>query len=79
MTLFGIGMDSKDADRMTRSVLEADRLGLALFSMSDHPYLAQYLDAHASLGFLLGQTNQISGFVKITNLPTRPPACWRGL
>ena len=74
MVLFGFGVDSTDAAGMTRAVLEADQLGLDLFSMSDHPYLANYLDAYASLGFLLGRTSHISGFVNVTNLPTRPPA-----
>lgn len=72
--VFGFGADATDLAGLTRTVRDADRLGLDHFSVSDHPYLANYLDAYASLGFLLGQTSSISGFVNVTNLPTRPPA-----
>jgi alkanesulfonate monooxygenase SsuD/methylene tetrahydromethanopterin reductase-like flavin-dependent oxidoreductase (luciferase family) len=72
--LFGFGVDSADQAGMIRNVRAADALGLDLFSMSDHPYLATHLDAYACLGYLLGQTSQIAGFANVTNLPTRPPA-----
>lgn len=51
---------------------QADRDGLDIFSLSDHPYLGQRLDAYAALGFILGRTQHISGFANVTNLPTRP-------
>ncbi len=72
--VFGFGADATDPAGLTRTVMAADALGLDHFSVSDHPYLHNYLDAYASLGFLLGQTSSISGFVNVTNLPTRPPA-----
>lgn len=50
----------------------ADRDGLDLFSMSDHPYLGARLDAYAALGFILGRTRRLAGFANVTNLPTRP-------
>jgi alkanesulfonate monooxygenase SsuD/methylene tetrahydromethanopterin reductase-like flavin-dependent oxidoreductase (luciferase family) len=51
---------------------QADREGLDLFSLSDHPYLGGRLDAYASLGFVLGRTRRLAGFANVTNLPTRP-------
>jgi alkanesulfonate monooxygenase SsuD/methylene tetrahydromethanopterin reductase-like flavin-dependent oxidoreductase (luciferase family) len=51
---------------------QADRDGLDVFSLSDHPYLGRRLDAYASIGFILGRTRHISGLANVTNLPTRP-------
>ncbi|XVQ06525.1 LLM class flavin-dependent oxidoreductase [Spirillospora sp. CA-255316] len=51
---------------------QADHDGLDHFSLSDHPYIGERLDAYASLGFILGRTQHISGFANVTNLPTRP-------
>ena len=36
------------------------------------PYLGERLDAYATIGFVLGRTQQLAGFVNVTNLPTRP-------
>ncbi|WP_435218469.1 LLM class flavin-dependent oxidoreductase [Streptomyces sp. bgisy034] len=54
------------------AVQQADRDGLDLVSMFDHPYVAEYLDTYATLGFALGATQRITGFANVTNLPTRP-------
>ena len=50
----------------------ADDAGLDLFSVSDHPYFAERLDAYAALGFVLGATSNIAGAVIMTNLLSRP-------
>ncbi|MEV6233558.1 LLM class flavin-dependent oxidoreductase [Saccharopolyspora shandongensis] len=72
--VFGFGAHSgiDDGPELLRLVHQADRDGLDIFSLSDHPYLGERLDAYASLGFLLGRTQRISGFANVTNLPTRP-------
>ncbi|HEX2312422.1 MAG TPA: LLM class flavin-dependent oxidoreductase [Thermomonospora sp.] len=72
--LFGFGAHSgiDDAPELLRMTQQADRDGLDLFSLSDHPYLGGRLDAYAALGFVLGRTRQIAGFANVTNLPTRP-------
>ncbi|MDI3388714.1 LLM class flavin-dependent oxidoreductase [Streptomyces sp. B-S-A8] len=72
--VFGFGAHSNvpDGPELLRMVQQADRDGLDHFSLSDHPYLGERLDAYASLGFLLGRTSRISGFANVTNLPTRP-------
>ncbi len=50
----------------------ADRSGLDVVSLSDHPYFADRLDAYAAMGFVLGATNDITGAVIMTNLLSRP-------
>ncbi|MFB4302040.1 LLM class flavin-dependent oxidoreductase [Actinomadura sp. NTSP31] len=72
--VFGFGAHSTFDDRpaLMRMVQQADRDGLDLFSLSDHPYIGERLDAYATIGFLLGRTDRIAGFANVTNLPTRP-------
>ncbi|MFE6163659.1 LLM class flavin-dependent oxidoreductase [Streptomyces sp. NPDC056486] len=72
--IFGFGAHSgiDDGPELLRMVQQADRAGLDHFSLSDHPYLGERLDAYAAIGFLLGRTQHIAGFANVTNLPTRP-------
>ncbi|MFD8564929.1 LLM class flavin-dependent oxidoreductase [Streptosporangium canum] len=72
--VFGFGAHSGigEAPELLRMAQQADRDGLDLFSLSDHPYLGERLDAYAALGFILGGTRHITGLVNVTNLPTRP-------
>jgi alkanesulfonate monooxygenase SsuD/methylene tetrahydromethanopterin reductase-like flavin-dependent oxidoreductase (luciferase family) len=71
---FGFGLESGvgDVGRLLSHAMQADREGLDLVSMSDHPYVADRLDAYAALGVILGRTTNISGAVNVTNLPSRP-------
>jgi alkanesulfonate monooxygenase SsuD/methylene tetrahydromethanopterin reductase-like flavin-dependent oxidoreductase (luciferase family) len=75
-TVFGFGAHSVigDGPELLRMVEAADRDGLDLFSLSDHPYIGERLDAYATIGFILGRTQHIAGFANVTNLPTRPAA-----
>ncbi|MFB4307497.1 LLM class flavin-dependent oxidoreductase [Actinomadura sp. GTD37] len=72
--VFGFGAHSGFGDlaELLDLVRQADRDGLDHFSLSDHPYIGERLDAYASLAFLLGGTRRIAGFANVTNLPTRP-------
>jgi alkanesulfonate monooxygenase SsuD/methylene tetrahydromethanopterin reductase-like flavin-dependent oxidoreductase (luciferase family) len=72
--VFGFGADSVigETPELLRMTQQADRDGLDIFSLSDHPYLGERVDAYASIGFVLGQTQHLSGFANVTNLPTRP-------
>ncbi|MGI5324927.1 LLM class flavin-dependent oxidoreductase [Actinomadura nitritigenes] len=72
--VFGFGAHSTidDGPALMRKVQRADRDGLDVFSLSDHPYIGARLDAYATIGFLLGRTDRIAGFANVTNLPTRP-------
>jgi alkanesulfonate monooxygenase SsuD/methylene tetrahydromethanopterin reductase-like flavin-dependent oxidoreductase (luciferase family) len=71
---FGFCADNAigDVPGLQRMVRQADHDGLDLVSVTDHPYVADRLDAYAALGFILGATQRITGFVNVTNLPTRP-------
>ena len=72
--VFGFGAHSTidDGPELLRMVQQADHDGLDHFSLSDHPYIGERLDAYATVGFVLGRTQHISGFANVTNLPTRP-------
>jgi alkanesulfonate monooxygenase SsuD/methylene tetrahydromethanopterin reductase-like flavin-dependent oxidoreductase (luciferase family) len=72
--VFGFGAHSgiDDVPELLRLARQADRDGLDIFSLSDHPYLGGHLDAYAAVGFILGGTRHIAGFANVTNLPTRP-------
>ena len=66
------GVDVASAPESARIVAQADREGLDLFSLADHPYFGEKLDAYAMLSFLLGKTERITGVVTVTNVPCRP-------
>ncbi|WP_036325267.1 LLM class flavin-dependent oxidoreductase [Microbispora sp. ATCC PTA-5024] len=72
--VFGFGAHSgiDDIPELLRMAQQADRDGLDIFTLSDHPYLGGRVDAYAALGFLLGRTRNIAGLANVTNLPTRP-------
>lgn len=72
--VFGFGAHTgvDDVAELLRFAQQADRDGLDVFSLSDHPYIGGRLDAYASIGFVLGRTQHIAGFANVTNLPTRP-------
>ncbi|HEV7652761.1 MAG TPA: LLM class flavin-dependent oxidoreductase [Actinophytocola sp.] len=72
--VFGFGADS-GIDRgpeLLRMAEQADRDGLDVVSLSDHPYLGDRLDAYAALGVILGRTERLAALANVTNLPTRP-------
>jgi alkanesulfonate monooxygenase SsuD/methylene tetrahydromethanopterin reductase-like flavin-dependent oxidoreductase (luciferase family) len=69
---YGSPAELRDLADVLRLAEQADRDGLDHFSTSDHPYLAERLDGYAMLGYLLGRTERIAGFVNVTNLPLRP-------
>ncbi|EIV96276.1 LLM class flavin-dependent oxidoreductase [Frankia sp. QA3] len=72
--VFGFGAHTgiDDGPELLRTVQQADRDGLDIFSLSDHPYIGGRLDAYAAIGFILGGTRQIAGFANVSNLPSRP-------
>jgi alkanesulfonate monooxygenase SsuD/methylene tetrahydromethanopterin reductase-like flavin-dependent oxidoreductase (luciferase family) len=72
--LFGLGLETgvHQVSEMLGHARLADEAGLDVFSVSDHPYFADRLDAYAALGFVLGATSNITGAVICTNLLSRP-------
>lgn len=71
---FGFGAHSgiTEVPQLLHLAQQADRDGLDLFSLSDHPYIGERLDAYAAIGFVLGQTQHLAGFANVTNVPLRP-------
>ncbi len=72
--LFGLGLENgvHQVSEMLAHARLADLAGLDVFSVSDHPYFADRLDAYAALGFVLGATSNLKGAVICTNLLSRP-------
>lgn len=72
--VFGVGAHTgiDDAPELLHMARQADRDGLDVMSLSDHPYIGGRLDAYAAVGFVLGRTQHIAAFANVTNLPTRP-------
>ncbi|MFI0406783.1 LLM class flavin-dependent oxidoreductase [Actinomadura sp. 3N508] len=72
--VFGFGAHTGvgDVPGLLRLAQQADRDGLDIVSLSDHPYIGGRLDAYAAIGFVLGRTERIAGLANVTNLPTRP-------
>ncbi|MET8676799.1 LLM class flavin-dependent oxidoreductase [Streptomyces sp. NPDC004647] len=71
--VFGTGLTTAlegTAERL-RHADEAEQGGLDLVTVSDHPYLADRVDAYAALGVLLGRTSRLSVLASVTNLPSR--------
>jgi alkanesulfonate monooxygenase SsuD/methylene tetrahydromethanopterin reductase-like flavin-dependent oxidoreductase (luciferase family) len=58
-----------------RAVAEAaDRLGIDLVGIQDHPYQWRFLDTWALLADLLARTERVRAFPDVANLPLRGPA-----
>ncbi len=72
--LFGLGLENgvHQVDEALAHARVADEAGLDFFSLNDHPYFADRLDAYAVLGFVLGATRALAGAVISTNLLSRP-------
>ena len=66
------GADVGNVPGVIEIAAAADRGGLDMFTIADHLYFGDKLDAYSAVGFLLGRTSTISGAVIVTNLPTRP-------
>ena len=73
--LFGISVvPVADAHRdIVEQVLAAERGGLDLVGIQDHPYQRRFLDTFALIADLLARTSRIRFFPDVANLPMRPP------
>ena len=74
--LFGVFPvpDAERQDAVVEQVLLADRLGLDLVGIQDHPYQRRHLDAWTLLSYLAGRTERVRFFPDVANLPLRHPA-----
>jgi alkanesulfonate monooxygenase SsuD/methylene tetrahydromethanopterin reductase-like flavin-dependent oxidoreductase (luciferase family) len=57
-----------------RVAVAADRAGLDLFGIQDHPYQRRFLDTWTLISTLVPVTERIRFFPDVANLPLRPPA-----
>ena len=73
---FGVSLEPR-ADRVEenlRLARAAERLGLELIGIEDHPYQRRFLDTWTYITWLAAATSRISFFPDVANLPLRPPA-----
>src|ERR671911_1550035 len=52
----------------------ADRSGLDLIGIQDHPYQRRFLDTWMLMATILARTKRVRVFPDVANLPLRPPA-----
>src|SRR3954454_20967655 len=74
--LFGIfpTPNAEDRDQILEQVLTAERSGLDLVGIQDHPYQRRFLDTWSLMAFLAARTERIRFFPDVANLPLRQPA-----
>jgi alkanesulfonate monooxygenase SsuD/methylene tetrahydromethanopterin reductase-like flavin-dependent oxidoreductase (luciferase family) len=66
--------EAADRDGVLEQVQLADRAGLDLVGIQDHPYQRRFLDTLSLLAFLAARTERVRLFPDVANLPLRPPA-----
>ena len=73
---FGISFEplADPPDFAARIAGAADRAGLDLVGIQDHPYQRRFLDTWTLIATLVPQTGNIRFFPDVANLPLRPPA-----
>jgi alkanesulfonate monooxygenase SsuD/methylene tetrahydromethanopterin reductase-like flavin-dependent oxidoreductase (luciferase family) len=59
---------------LVAQVQAADRTGLDLVGIQDHPYQRRFLDTFPLIADLLARTSRLSFFPDVANLPLRHPA-----
>jgi alkanesulfonate monooxygenase SsuD/methylene tetrahydromethanopterin reductase-like flavin-dependent oxidoreductase (luciferase family) len=76
MTSFGLFLTptAADAPAVLDAARRADAAGLDLLGIQDHPYQRSFLDTWMLMAAVLAQTQRITVFPDVANLPLRPPA-----
>jgi alkanesulfonate monooxygenase SsuD/methylene tetrahydromethanopterin reductase-like flavin-dependent oxidoreductase (luciferase family) len=76
MVRFGLFVvpDAQDPAATVARVVEAERIGLDLVGIQDHPYQRRFLDTWTLLSYLAARTERIRLVPDVANLPLRPPA-----
>jgi alkanesulfonate monooxygenase SsuD/methylene tetrahydromethanopterin reductase-like flavin-dependent oxidoreductase (luciferase family) len=74
--LFGANVDpfAEPADAPVRAATRAERLGLDLITIQDHPYQRRFYDTWTVLSFLAARTERVTLVPTVACLPLRPPA-----
>ncbi|WP_329519376.1 LLM class flavin-dependent oxidoreductase [Spirillospora sp. NBC_01491] len=71
---FGLFLAPDASAPLIRTAQEADRLGLDLIGVQDHPYQRRFVDMPTLMGALLAATSRVRVFPAVACLPLRPPA-----
>ena len=73
---FGVSVEplADPPDWATRVATAADRAGLDLVGIQDHPYQRRFLDTWTLISTLVPITGRVRFFPDVANLPLRPPA-----
>jgi alkanesulfonate monooxygenase SsuD/methylene tetrahydromethanopterin reductase-like flavin-dependent oxidoreductase (luciferase family) len=73
---FGVSVEplADPPDRAARVARAADRAGLDLVGIQDHPYQRRFLDTWTLISTLVPVTERVRFFPDVANLPLRPPA-----
>lgn len=73
---FGVQLapDLDRLDEVLRLAQLADREGIELLGIQDHPYAATQVDTFSVIATVLATTQRIRVFPDVANLPLRPPA-----
>ena len=73
---FGVFLipEADNAEQTAQRAITAERLGLDLIGVQDHPYQRRFLDTFSLLAFIAGRTQRIALVPDVANLPLRPPA-----
>src|SRR4051794_26808133 len=66
--------NAEQAGEILEHVLAAERAGLDLVGIQDHPYQRRFLDTWSLIPFLAARTSRIRFFPDVANLPLRAPA-----
>lgn len=61
-----------DARKLVELAKLADRAGLDVIGIQDHPYAGRFIDTFALIGWILAVTSRITVFPDVANLPLRP-------
>lgn len=73
---FGVSVEplADPPDHAARVARAADRAGLDLVGIQDHPYQRRFLDTWTLISTLVPLTRRVRFFPDVANLPLRPPA-----
>ena len=66
--------NAEQLESVVEQVLTAERLGIDLVGIQDHPYQRRFLDTWSLIAYLAARTERIRFFPDVANLPLRPPA-----
>jgi alkanesulfonate monooxygenase SsuD/methylene tetrahydromethanopterin reductase-like flavin-dependent oxidoreductase (luciferase family) len=66
--------DARDGAAVLDQIVAADRGGLDLAGVQDHPYQRRFFDTWTLLSFAAARTERIQLVPDVINLPLRPPA-----